>query len=179
LEDRASLLKNGKAAVSRVSGFEKTWAIPAFLLNRMYNHFFPYPEFDKERMVAVAGYYDTFLRITDFFPLHPTSESSIHVSADAEEVAKTERFLARFGSVILGCFHSHPPNHLSPSPTDIHNHEEEERAGKDYISAIFTIDGCIRFFGVRRPLPVIVFGDGVEIDPIDPSLMRLNYVRED
>ena len=70
-----------------------------------------------------------------------------------------------YGHRLLVHFHSHPGNGeyaTSPSHVDKNFQERLERGGYPVIGGIFSRDGHVRFFSLKREFKIQIFGKGVK-----------------
>jgi hypothetical protein len=96
------------------------------------------------------------------------------VEGDTADTVKALMKLDRFGHKLLGWFHSHPGSGAGavyPSAVDIGHQRRLEIGGYPSIGAIFSRDGYVRFFSVRRAFEVEIYGKGVE--QIDEKHFRI------
>lgn len=93
------------------------------------------------------------------------AQSSVFVKGNVQSTHKVLIDLEKYGHKLYGWFHSHPgrgPGATLPSQTDTSHQERLERGGYPAIGAIFSRDGQIRFFSLKREFRITIHGKGVE-----------------
>lgn len=90
-------------------------------------------------------------------------QSAGYVKGDEEATRDALWDLTEFGHALHGVFHSHRMRGLpTPSGIDIAHQERLERGRYPVVSAIFSEDGYIRFFTLKQPFNVEIYGKGVD-----------------
>lgn len=134
---------------------------------------------DPEDMVYVTGIQaQGLLTLERMVTFRLKEQTVVHVAGDVRSSHQALVTMDEvYGHYLHGWFHSHPGNGANathPSGTDRDHQERLERGGYPAIGAIFARDGFVRFFSLKRPFEIMVYGKGVE--RIDDNLYRLTQI---
>jgi len=121
----------------------------------------------NEKMCYLTAVYDketnTYVPI-DILKPKMDVQSPVFVSGERHSILHTLSALDPYAhKMVLQC-HKHPGRGIGstfPSGTDIRNHRDLEML-YPVIGAIFVRDGHFRFFTVRKPFRVDIYGEGVK-----------------
>jgi len=105
--------------------------------------------------------------------------SQVYVRGDLGSSTDCLIQMEELGHKLHGWFHIHPgigPDSTHPSQIDVNHQRKLEQGGYPAIGGIFSRDGFVRFFSLKRIFEISIYGK--EVEKINDRVYHLTKVRE-